>query len=76
MARLLDRGRESPARAAEIMTGTTPRATLATPLGELLPMLAEGSCDAVPVLEHERIVGIVTRTDLIAALVRASARPD
>lgn len=75
MDRLLDRGRESPARAAEIMTGTTPRATLATPLSELLPMLAEGSCDAVPVLEQDRIVGIVTRTDLIAALVRETARP-
>jgi CBS domain-containing membrane protein len=74
MARLLDPRRETPARADEIMTTATPRATTMTPLGSLLPMLANGDCDAVPVLERNRIVGIVTRTDLIAAMARESAR--
>ena len=51
-----------------------PRVTPETPVAALLPMMAEGSCDAVPVLARGRIVGIVTRTDLIAALARQSLR--
>jgi len=75
--RLVDRDRDRPVRAAEIMSVAGPRATEATPLGALLPMMADGAVDAVPVLERRRIVGIVTRTDLIAALAReAVRRPD
>ncbi|OSP55857.1 HPP family protein [Pseudoruegeria sp. SK021] len=76
MARLLDGGREAPVLAGEIMTAALPRATPDTPAGALLPMLAEGGHDAVPVLVRGRIVGIVTRTDLIAALARRSLAPD
>lgn len=75
MARLLDGGREAPVLAGEIMIGTLPRATPDTPAGALLPMLAEGGHDAVPVLVRGRIVGIVTRTDLIATLARQSLGP-
>lgn len=74
MRRLLDPDRDIPVRAAEIMTGTTPRAVEATPVGALLPMLSDGDCEAVPVLAKGRIVGIVTRTDMIAALARKSLR--
>ena len=35
---------------------------------------ADGDVDAVPVLERGRIIGIVTRTDLIGALARTSLR--
>ena len=38
------------------------------PIAAVLPLLAEGRTDAVPVVEGARIFGIVTRTDLIAAL--------
>lgn len=75
LKRLLDPERDRPIRAEEIMSVGEPRVTLSTPVGALLPMLADGNVDAVPVLEHGRIVGIVTRTDLIAALARRSARP-
>jgi CBS domain-containing membrane protein len=37
-------------------------------------MMADGETDAVPILRYGRIVGIVTRTDLIAALARSTAR--
>ena len=74
MARLLDPRRVQPVRAADVMAAASARATPTTPVGALLPMLAEGHCDAVPILERGRIVGIVTRTDLIAALARQSLR--
>lgn len=72
--RLLDRDRERPMTAADIMSVAGPRATGDTPIGALLPMIAEGDTDAVPVLEYGKIVGIVTRTDLVAALSRSVAR--
>ncbi len=74
MAQLLDLRRGPPARAADIMSATTPRAEPATPVGTLLPLLSEGDGDAIPVLTNDRLVGIVTRTDLIAALARESLR--
>lgn len=72
--RLLDKGREKPVTAADIMSVAGPRATTGTPIGALLPMMAEGDTDAVPVLEYGKIVGIVTRTDLVVALARRAAR--
>ncbi|MBL3705868.1 CBS domain-containing protein [Sulfitobacter sp. BDSS02] len=70
--RLLDRDRAQPVRASDIMSVAGPRAVPTTPIGVLLPMMADGAVDAVPVLERGRIVGIVTRTDLIAGLARSS----
>lgn len=61
-------------RAAQIMSTDVPTTTPDAPIATLLPKLADGSCDAVPVLDGGRIVGIVTRTDLIAALARQSLR--
>lgn len=72
--RLLDGNRERPITAAEVMSVAGPRASTNTPIAALLPMMSEGDTDAVPVLEYARIVGIVTRTDLIAALARSAAR--
>jgi len=74
LGRLLDRERAKPARASDIMDVAGPRVTPDAPVGVLLPMMADGDVDAVPVLEGERIVGIVTRTDLIAALARSAVR--
>jgi CBS domain-containing membrane protein len=70
---LLDRHRPRPPRADEIMETTAPRVTPATPVGALLPLLADGGAEAVPVVEGERIVGIVTRTDLVSALAQRLA---
>jgi len=74
LGRLLDRGRERPVTAGDIMRVAVPRATTGTPIGALLHLMADGDTDAVPVLEYGRIVGIVTQTDLIAALARSAAR--
>lgn len=68
--RLLDpRGTRS-VTAGDIMNVAVPRATTSTPIGALLPMMADGRVDAVPVLEYDRLVGIVTQTDLVAAMAR------
>lgn len=72
LARLVRR--DTPVEAQDIMSVNGPHATPETPVAALLPMMAEGSTDAVPVLDGRRIVGIVTRTDLIAALARQSLR--
>lgn len=74
MTSLLKGGQDAPVRAHEIMSVDVPRATPDTPVAALLPMMAEGSIDAVPVLTDIQISGIVTRTDLIAALARQSLR--
>ena len=63
-------------RAADLMQDRLPTAAPGTPIAALLPHLASSDTDAVPVLESGRIVGIVTRTDLIAALARESLRRD
>lgn len=72
--RLLDRHRDAPLRAGDIMDSTVPRAGVDTPIGALLPLMADGDVDAVPVLSDQRLVGIVTRTDLVAAMARETAR--
>lgn len=74
LRRLLDPMRDKPVRAGDIMSVAGPRATRDAPVSTLLPMMADGDIDAVPILEGQRIVGIVTRTDLIAALARQTAR--
>lgn len=60
--------------AADVMSAEPAVATPGTPVGALLPLLAESGCDAVPVLDGHTLVGIVTRTDLIAALARQTLR--
>lgn len=62
-------------RAVDVMGVRLPTAAPDTPIAALLPHLASSDTDAVPVLDGQRIVGIVTRTDLIAALARESLRP-
>ncbi|MCC0056729.1 MAG: HPP family protein [Rhodobiaceae bacterium] len=72
MKRLLDRRWDKPPRAEDIMSVVGPRAVPTTPITALLPLMADGDVEAVAVLEQLRVVGIVTRTDLINALARHS----
>ncbi|MCW1935055.1 HPP family protein [Pararhodobacter zhoushanensis] len=61
-------------RADQLMT--TGLATVApqTPVADLIPLLAQGGAEAVPVMDGPRLVGIITRTDLLSAQARAIAR--
>ncbi|AGT09765.1 HPP family protein [Paracoccus aminophilus] len=54
--------------AQDLMRSEGPRLAPDTPAFALLPILAEGVREAVPILESGRIIGIVTRTDLLARL--------
>lgn len=75
LKRLIDPSRDRPVQAMDVMSVASPRATTGTPIATLLPLLADGEVDAVPVLERGRLVGIVTQTDLIATLARHSLAP-
>lgn len=63
-------------RAADLMAEGVPVAAPDTPIAALLPHLAASDTDAVPILCDGTIGGIVTRTDLIAALSRETLRRD
>lgn len=76
LARLIDSHRAKPPKAGEIMETETPRVAPDTPIGALLPLLADGGAEAVPVVEGAGIVGIVTRTDLVSALAQRLALLD
>ncbi len=71
-ARLVTRGQQR-LRAGDIMQVAMPRATPYTPVGALLPLMSDGGAEAVPVVVDGRIVGIVTRSDLVSALAHRLA---
>jgi CBS domain-containing membrane protein len=58
------------------MQNRAPQVTAEDSVASLLPLMADGDVDAVPVLDGKRIVGIATRTDLVAGLTRMAARVD
>jgi len=62
--------------AADVMQRAIGTAAAVTPLGVLIDLLAAGAQQAVPVLEDGRLIGLVTRADLIAALAKAHHAQD
>lgn len=55
----------------EIMTVNVRCARPETPIADLVPLMAEGGIHAVPVVDrNEQLAGLVTQSDLIAALFR------
>lgn len=73
LTHLIDRQRKRPPKAGEIMETDTPRIARDTPVGAILPLLADGGAEAVAVVDGPRVVGIVTRTDLVSALAQRLA---
>lgn len=59
--------------ASDVMQANVPCATPTTPVGALLPLMSDGGAEAVPVVVDGRIVGIVTRSDLVSALAHRLA---
>lgn len=60
--------------ASHIMRHDTPYVSPEENIGSLLPLMADGAVDAVPVLKGKAIIGIATQTDLIAGFARHAAR--
>lgn len=74
LVRLIDDHRSKAPLAQDIMRTAVQRVTPLTPVGALLPMLADGGTEAVPVVVGPKIVGIVTRSDLVSALAQRLAQ--
>ncbi|MTH77039.1 CBS domain-containing protein [Paracoccus aestuariivivens] len=75
MSALVRRDRKFPVLAGEVMRRNVPNAKIDSGAYALLPLLAGGGCDAVPILHRGRIRGIVTQTDLLSGLARQAVRP-
>lgn len=54
--------------AAMLIDSDLRSATPQTPLAALIPLLAHGTQQAIPVLEGPQLVGLITRSDMIALL--------
>ncbi|MDZ5602376.1 HPP family protein [Pseudomonas sp. RP23018S] len=59
-----------PVRLAQIMSRRVVSVASDEPLQRLLPLLCEQGLHCLPVLEGERLVGVITQTDLLAGLKR------
>ena len=70
MTHLADRTRKGITTAADIMSVAVPSVVPSAVVGDLIPLLADGGTEAVPVLVDVRLVGIVTRSDLVSVLAR------
>jgi CBS domain-containing protein len=58
--------------AADIMTTRPLTAAPDTPVADLVRMMVERRVEAVPILDGDRLVGIVTQADIIRALASRS----
>jgi len=55
---------------ADIYTQAVKAVAPATPLSDLADIMSSGKIDAIPVLEGNKIVGIVARIDLIRTMIK------
>ena len=63
-------------RIGEIMTRKLVTVAEDAPLSDAIDLMLRGGVKRLPVLRGETVVGIVSRSDLLKALVRALPRPD
>lgn len=60
---------------SEVMTGRVVSVTPDATLAEVVALMEERSIKRLPVLEHGRLVGIVSRADLLKALAKRLSEP-
>lgn len=66
---------EKPEVVGQIMTAKVVTAKLDTPIAELVPLMADSGLHHIPVVDDEnRFAGIVTQSDLVAALYQSRLR--
>jgi CBS domain-containing protein len=61
-------GRTLPVR--DVMTGDVVTATEQTPVTEIAQMMLDNRINRVPIMRDYRVVGIITRTDLLRAFAK------
>ena len=66
--RLLRRGGGDKSPLSDVMTSPVIAVSPQLPISELTPMLSSQGLHCLPVVDEEKLVGMVTQTDLIAAL--------
>ena len=69
-SRCIAKGLDTSLPVSEIMTAQVTAVAAQAPIGDLVPLLSERGLHALPVLDGDRLVGLVTQTDLIGALQR------
>ena len=69
--RLLRRGGGDKSPLSDVMTSPVIAVSPQLPISELTPMLSSQGLHCLPVVDEEKLVGMVTQTDLIAALQRS-----
>lgn len=70
---LLDHGADNKT-ARDLMKESVASIAPASPLASLLALLSDGGQQSVPVVQDDHLLGIVTRSDMIAALAHVLAR--
>jgi CBS domain-containing protein len=73
---VLDYAKSHGRRVAEVMSSEVISAGEETPLSEIASILEKRRIKRVPILRDGRLVGIVSRSNLIQALASAEARPE
>ena len=63
-------------KVADVMTRQMVTATESHTLGELASLLEKHGIKRVPIVRDKRVIGIVSRANLLQAFARASAEPD
>ena len=63
-------------KVADVMTRQVVTATESHTLGELASLLEKHGIKRVPIVRDKRVIGIVSRANLLQAFARASAEPD
>jgi CBS domain-containing membrane protein len=70
--RMADATGLSPMRAGDVMRTEIAVVSPGDGIGGLIGLMADRGAQAVPVVDDDRVVGVVTRSDLIALLARRS----
>ena len=63
-------------KVADVMTRQMVTATESHTLGEIASLLEKHGIKRVPIVRDKRVIGIVSRANLLQAFARASAEPD
>jgi CBS domain-containing protein len=57
------------ATVADVMTAEPVTVQVDTPVGDVATLMVEQEVDRVPVLDGERLVGIVSKSDIVRSLI-------